>query len=50
MSNHCKGSIMREWIYNCPAGTYSADSLISLVFLIYKHRLEHFFKGEGFVD
>jgi len=31
-------------------GNYGADSLIELFWIIFRHRCEHFFKGEGFRD
>ena len=34
----------------CPSGTYAEDSFSKLVFVVVKHRLKHFFKGEGFQD
>ncbi len=32
------------------AGIYEADSLSQLIWIVFKHRCEHFFKGEGFID
>lgn len=32
------------------AGFYDADSLRGLLFLIMAHRLEHWLKGDGWVD
>ena len=32
------------------AGIYEADSLIELIYIVIKHRFEHLFKGEGFID
>tara|TARA_B100000700_G_C14944756_1_gene808601 strand:+ start:1156 stop:1281 length:126 start_codon:yes stop_codon:yes gene_type:complete len=32
------------------AGTYAADSLIELYWIVFKHRIHHFMKGEGFRD
>ena len=32
------------------AGNYSADSLIELFWIVFKHRCEHLRKGEGFCD
>lgn len=34
----------------CPAGTYTEDSFLKLVFVVVKHRLKHFFEGEGYRD
>ena len=31
-------------------GSYTADSFIELIWIVFKHRCEHFFKGEGFRD
>ena len=31
-------------------GNYGADSLIELFWIVFRHRCEHFFKGEGFRD
>jgi len=31
-------------------GNYAADSLTELFWIVFKHRCEHFFKGEGFRD
>ena len=31
-------------------GNYGADSLTELFWIIFRHRCEHFFKGEGFRD
>ena len=39
-----------EWIHTCPAGVYKTDTLVSLVWTIFTHRLHHFLKGEGFTD
>ena len=32
------------------AGIYEADSLSKLIWMVIKHRFEHFLKGEGFRD
>ena len=32
------------------AGNYSADSLIELFWIVFKHRCEHLLKGEGWRD
>jgi len=32
------------------SGTYTADSFTELIWIVFKHRCGHFFKGEGFVD
>ena len=32
------------------SGTYTADSFTELIWIVLKHRCEHFFKGEGFID
>ena len=32
------------------AGIYEADSLSKLIWMVIKHRFEHLFKGEGFID
>tara|TARA_B100001750_G_scaffold50857_1_gene38710 strand:- start:215 stop:358 length:144 start_codon:yes stop_codon:yes gene_type:complete len=32
------------------AGMYEANSFIALIWIVIKHRFEHFFKGEGFID
>ena len=39
-----------KWIHQCPAGTYTTDTLLGLVWTIFTHRLHHFLKGEGFKD
>ena len=31
-------------------GTYKTDSFIELCWVMFKHRLHHFCKGEGFKD
>ena len=31
-------------------GSYTADSFIELIWIVFKHRCEHFLKGEGFRD
>ena len=31
-------------------GFYDADSLLGLLFLVFSHRLEHWRKGDGWVD
>jgi len=31
-------------------GTYKADSLSALWWAVFRHRLNHFCKGEGFAD
>ena len=31
-------------------GNYSEDSLIKLIWIVLKHRADHFFKGEGWRD
>ena len=32
------------------SGSYTADSFTELIWIVLKHRCEHFFKGEGFID
>ena len=32
------------------AGIYEADSLSKLIWIVIKHRFEHLFRGEGFID
>ena len=32
------------------SGTYTADSLLELCWTVFRHRLNHFRKGEGFRD
>lgn len=32
------------------SGNYTADSLTELIWIVFKHRCGHFFKGEGFID
>jgi hypothetical protein len=32
------------------AGNYAEDSLIKLIWIVLKHRADHFFKGEGWRD
>ena len=32
------------------AGSYTADSFTELIWIGLKHRCEHFFTGEGFID
>ena len=32
------------------SGEYTADSFSELIWIVIKHRFEHFFKGEGFID
>jgi len=39
-----------KYILKCEAGTYAEDSISSLVWTIFTHRLGHFLKGEGFRD
>jgi len=31
-------------------GTYKEDSLLSLLWTVFRHRLHHLKKGEGFTD
>ena len=31
-------------------GTYTADSWVVLWWVVFRHRLSHFCKGEGFAD
>ena len=31
-------------------GNYGADSLIELYWIVFKHRCQHFLKGEGWRD
>ena len=31
-------------------GSYAEDSLIKLIWIVLKHRADHFFKGEGWRD
>jgi len=38
------------WTYNCKAGTYTEDTLVGLVWLIFTHRLHHLFTEKRFVD
>lgn len=38
------------WIYKCDAGTYTEDSFLKLLYVIFMHRFSHFLKGEGFKD
>jgi len=38
------------WVYKCEAGKYTEDSLLNLLFVIFKHRYHHFKNGEGFRD
>jgi hypothetical protein len=35
---------------HCKKGVYTEDTFSRLVFAVLKHRLIHFFKGEGFQD
>ena len=39
-----------KWKYHCDAGEYTANSLPSLLYEIFTHRLSHLIKGEGFRD
>ena len=32
------------------SGEYTADSFTELIWIVIKHRFEHLFKGEGFID
>ena len=32
------------------SGSYAEDSLIKLIWIVLKHRAEHFLKGEGWHD
>ena len=32
------------------SGSYTADSFTELIWIVFKHRCGHFFKGEGFID
>ena len=38
------------WIYECDAGTYTEDSFLKLLYVIFTHRFSHLLKGEGFRD
>lgn len=42
----------RDTLYtlSVPEGTYSEDTLTSLLWTVFKHRLSHFLQGEGFRD
>ena len=37
-------------VYTVPAGTYTSDSLLSLLWEIFTHRLWHWRKGHGWKD
>lgn len=41
---------MKKYRMDCSAGSYEAESFIALGWLILTHRLQHFFKGHGFID
>ncbi len=32
------------------SGTYAADNWVELCWVVFRHRLSHFCKGEGFSD
>ena len=32
------------------SGSYTADSFLELIWIVFKHRWTHFLKGDGFVD
>jgi hypothetical protein len=32
------------------SGTYTADSFSELIWIVLKHRCQHFLKGDGFID
>ena len=32
------------------SGSYTADSFLELIWIVFKHRCQHFLKGDGFVD
>lgn len=38
------------WYYKCDVGFYYETSLFQLVVAIFRHRLHHFLKGQGFND
>jgi len=38
------------WVYKCDAGTYTEDSFLKLLYVIFTHRFSHLLKGEGFRD
>ena len=33
-----------------PCGFYEADGLLELLWEVFKHRLDHFFNGDGWMD
>jgi hypothetical protein len=41
---------MTRWEYHCPAGSYYATSLFTLVRDIVAHRWWHWRRGDGWVD
>ena len=38
------------WVYKSDAGTYTEDSFLKLLYVIFTHRFSHLLKGEGFRD
>jgi len=38
------------WIYETKAGTYKEDTLIKLLFIIYKHRFHHLVNDGKWMD
>ena len=37
-------------LYVDGVGTYREDTIIKLLYVVFKHRFEHLLKGEGFRD
>ena len=40
----------KQFVLACPHGLYEADSLLELLWDVFKHRLEHFLNGDGWMD
>ena len=32
------------------SGSYTADSFLELIWIVFKHRCQHLLKGDGFID
>jgi hypothetical protein len=38
------------WIYECEAGVYKEDTLVKLVWCIFRHRMHHLIEHGKFAD
>ena len=40
----------QKFVLISPSGIYEADSLLELLWEVFKHRLGHFLDGDGWMD